>query len=93
MTEKSKPKLGRLQKVVFDYVKAYPNVSSQQVGDALYAKTSSCACYGNGTGSMGGNSTPDMIRRNWATKLLGELKKKGLVRCDYGAAGAWWRIT
>ena len=72
-------RLGKSQKVVLDYIRDHPGATSQETGDALYAKTSSCAQYGDGTGSMGGKSTPEEIRRMWASKLLSELLKRGCV--------------
>ena len=48
-------RLGRSQKAVFVLlqIEKVP-FTAQFIGDKLYATTSSCAKYGNGTGSMGG---------------------------------------
>lgn len=86
-------RLGTSQKAVFDHLKEYCPLSAQQIGDALYTKTSSCAQYGNGTGSMGGRTPPEEIRRMWASKLLNELKKKGFVDFVKADNEKFWRIT
>jgi hypothetical protein len=77
-------KLGTSQQAVLDYLKAKGPVTSQQVGDALYANTSSAAQYGGGTGHMGGKATPEQVRRAWAGRLLGALREKDLVTENIG---------
>lgn len=88
-------KLGRSQKAVFDYLKEHPNITSQQIGDALYLTTSSCAKYsedGN-PGSMGGKATPEERRCAWASGVLTGMRKKGLVRYHQESGGVWWSVV
>lgn len=90
------PKLGKSQKAVFDLLKSDGPKTAQDVGDTLYEKTSSCFMgkdAHNGGYRMGGSSSPARIRMTWASKLLGELAKKGLVA--YGNSGntkTWYVI-
>jgi hypothetical protein len=82
-------KLGGSQHVVFDLLHKYKwQPTSQEVGDKLYEKTSEC--FINGQYGMGGKATPAQIRRNWAAKLLNELKKKGLCGMTVGKT---WYLT
>lgn len=70
--------LGRSQKAAFDLLKMDGPSTTQFVGDQLYEKTSSCYTPGGGYG-MGGRASPSQIRKQWASKILNELAKKGLV--------------
>lgn len=70
-----KKKLGRSQKVVYDWLKDHPESTAREVGKALYDKTSSCS-----GGLYGPTIWPiEKVRRSWASKLLIELRKKGCV--------------
>ena len=69
----AKRQLGTSQKAVFDWLKDHPNSTSQDVGDAIYDTTSSCAIGYPHEWSI------DKVRRLWAAKLLSILVKKGLV--------------
>lgn len=86
-------RLGSSQKAVINFMKDCCPITASRIGDAIYEKTSCCASEGNGTGSMGGKATPEEIRRNWATKLLNELKKKGLVEFTKVAGDRFWTLT
>ena len=86
MTEK---RLGPSQQAVYEWLQKHPYSTPQSVGDALYSVTSSCAKSADG--HMGGKATFEERRRAWATKMLNELLKKGLVkwrRCP-GEGFAW----
>jgi len=74
MTQYKTPgsKLGSSQQVVLEYVKSNPGKTTQEVGGALYEKTSSC-------GHFGGRWDLNKRAANWAGKLLGGLKKLGLI--------------
>jgi len=66
-------KLGTSQKVVFEWLKEHPGSTSQDVWDALYDKTSSCAIWND-------VATPkSRLRAQWASRLLQKLKKMDLV--------------
>ena len=74
--------LGRTQRTIYDYVRVHPDETAEFIGAALYATTSSCA-------SMRHTEWPrEKIQRQWALKVLGVLKKKGLVVC----ADQRWRV-
>lgn len=71
--------LGTSQMAVLAWLKAHPNAKSQEVGDALYDKTSMTAApfYAEGI------TTPrKQLRARWASRILQGLKKKGLVNVD-----------
>jgi len=91
--EPMKKRLGRSQQAVISYMKDNCPTTAARVGDALYAKTSSCARYGDGTGSMGGSASPSEIRANWAAKVLNELKKRGLVDVVFIENKRHWSAT
>jgi len=67
---------GRSQRAVLDYVTEIGRpVAAWEVGEALYAKTSSCAF------SVALSSNLDRIKRSWAGKILNQLTDRGyLVR-------------
>jgi hypothetical protein len=71
-------KLGRSQNAVYELLKKSKPTSAQEAGDALYEKTSDCFPE-FGYGGMGGKSTPEMVRRMWASKALNNLAKKNLI--------------
>lgn len=75
--------IGKSQKAVLDYLKTSGPSTSQQVGDALYEKTSTAFIEGY-TGKQSGywntgKLKPEQVRLAWASKILGALKKRGLV--------------
>ena len=85
--------LGRSQKAIIDLLQCDGPSTTQFFGDQLYATTSSCARYGDGTGNMGGTATPAQVRRAWASKLLNELRKKGLVDFVKEGKDRIWSLT
>ena len=59
---------------VFNYVKDHPDCKSSEIADALYETI----CI-NGRHHKTFKRNPILIKREWASKLLQKLKKKGLV--------------
>ena len=67
-------RFGSSEQAVFDYVKKHPDCTSRDIADALYSKVSLC-----GRKDRTSKRDPTLIKREWASKLLQKLKKKGSV--------------
>lgn len=78
-----KTRLGTSQRAVIAFMKGKPPLTAQEIGDALYEKTSSCFIHGStGRGSgywNTGKAKPHEVRRAWASKILNTLKKKKII--------------
>jgi hypothetical protein len=90
-------RLGKSQKAVFELLGSIKDggpMTAQEVGDALYEKTSSC--FVNGHYGMGGGATPEQIRLSWASGILNSLKKRGLAEFEIKGCGyvqKRWSLT
>ena len=80
-------RFGSSEKAVFDYVKNHPDCASRDIADALYSKVS---LYGRKGRTF--KRDPTLIKREWASKLLQKLKKKGLVYYPHMNIPKW-RVT
>lgn len=70
-------RFGRSQQAVYDYVAMNPGKTTEQIGLALYDKTSSCS-------GMARDMNKDVLMTAWARRILSSLKKKGLVANEDG---------
>ena len=75
---KVKIRAGTSQEKVFAYLQGREPQTAQQVGDALYEATSSCAKWSQ----TGISHDRAKLRQQWAAKLLNTLAKKGAIQKD-----------
>lgn len=69
--------LGNSQKAVLIHIKTHGPLTSQQIGDGVYAAVSSCAK------SVEGTHGSKAVRRTWAQRILNSLEIKGLLKFRY----------
>lgn len=68
------------QKAVFQYLKENPESSAQEIGDALWSPCNAHAIT---------KRNPKTVRREWAGKILGILKEKGLANYQHKNHPRW----